>query len=249
MKTLCLSLSALLLVACAGRENPIALERVENPMMVGADGKPMTLYSSVVTQGVPTKVAQAAFIKYDQFAPFVRNPAYIVMIDFTQHSGQRRFFMVNRQSGVVDQWVVAHGSGSDPNDDGYADYFSNVPDSHMSSLGAYLIQEKYASDRFGESLRLDGLEETNSNVRDRAIVLHPSHSVDDGNGKQGRSWGCPAIPYEWIQTVIARSENGGFMYAYGVNKGSKAEELRALQQWNLIPKSQWTNESEDAIWE
>lgn len=244
-------------VGCGGRNNPIALQPIEkskkNPVVdllekLG-DGKPagvITLYAAVIAQGVPTKVAQRAFSAYDAHVGEVRNKNYISMIDFTQHSANRRFYMINRDTGKVDQWTVAHGAGSDPDNDGYPQYFSNVPDSHMSSLGSYLIQEKYVSSKFGDSLRLDGIDATNSNVRDRAIVLHPSHYVNDGASLQGRSWGCPAIPYDWIQTVIARAQEGSFMYAYGVNRRSAFDDLRVLQQWNMIPKSAWPSESEDA---
>ncbi len=247
----------LTLTACAGNSNPIALEPVtpeaESPLVelvskLGADGSvagPITLYQAVIAQGVPSKVAKVAFEKYDKFKSQVRRTEYIAMIDFTQHSANRRFYFVNRKSGAVEQWSVAHGSGSDPDNDGLAQYFSNVPNSHMSSLGSYLIQEKYVG-KYGDSMRLDGLESTNSNVRDRAIVLHPSNYVKDGSSKQGRSWGCPAVPYNKIASLITRSKDGSFMYVYGVNKRTTASDFGLLQQWNLVPRHLWTNESEDA---
>ncbi len=252
-----LILSVLILGACAGQENPIALRTIapdsplldEMPALAAAARKsgPVTMYAAAVAQGVPSKVAQRAFEKYDQFVNKVRKPEYITMVDFTQHSRNKRFYMVNRDSGKVDQWTVAHGSGSDPDNDGIPQYFSNVPDSHMSSLGSYLIQEKYWSDKYDSyAIRTDGLESTNDNARARAIVVHPATYVEDGSNKQGRSWGCPAIPYDWIKTVIARAEGGAFMYIYGVNKRGAINEMRALRNWDLIPKSLWPNESEEA---
>lgn len=244
------------LTACGGGHNPLALQPIKKPhnpvvdlVTKLGDGEAagvITLYQAVLAQGVPTKVAQKAFEAYDAHSDKIRNTGYISMIDFTKHSATRRFWMVNRETGKVDEWTVAHGAGSDPDNDGYAQYFSNVPDSHMSSLGSYLIQEKYLSQKFGDSLRLDGLDATNSNVRDRAIVLHPSKYVNDGANLQGRSWGCPAIPYDWIQTVISRAQDGSFMYAYGINRRSAYDDVRALESWNLIPKSAWPSESEDA---
>lgn len=248
----------LALTNCAGQDNPVALTPVDpspdSPITdlatkLSPDGRaagPITLYQAVIVQGVPSKVAKVAFEKYDKFKAQINRQEYIAMIDFTQHSGNLRFYFVNRKSGAVEQWAVAHGAGSDPDNDGIAQYFSNVPDSHMSSLGSYLIQEKYQSAKFGESLRLDGLESSNSNVRDRAIVLHPSTYVKDGLIKQGRSWGCPAIPYAKIQSVIARAQGGAFMYVYGLNKRSTASDMGLLQQWNMIPKSLWPSEGEDA---
>ncbi|MGE4130840.1 MAG: murein L,D-transpeptidase catalytic domain-containing protein [Bdellovibrionales bacterium] len=247
-----------ILTACAGKKTPLALSIIQptdapagrgvvelvEKLGDGRPAGPITLYQAVIAQGVPLKVAKKAFEKYDEHSDVVRNPTYITMVDFTQHSTHSRFYMVHRTTGRVDQWPVAHGEATDPQDDGIAKYFSNIPDSHMSSLGSYLIQEKYVSSKFGESLRLDGLESSNSNVRDRAIVLHPSHYVVDGRTKQGRSWGCPAIPYANIQTVIARAQDGSFMYVYGVNQRSTAMDAQILARWNLIPKALWTDESE-----
>ncbi len=255
--TVVLLFGVLSLAACAGGENPIALQPVTEAddsiqdlftkLGDGLAAGPITLYGAVIAQGVPSKVAKKAFEKYDQFSSQVRNKANIVMIDFTQHSRAKRFFFVNRASGKVEQWTVAHGSGSDPDNDGMAQYYSNVPDSHMSSLGSYLIQEKYKSDKYAsDALRTDGLESTNNNARDRAIVVHPSNYVKNGSAKQGRSWGCPAIPYDYIKSVVARAQNGTFMYIYGNNKRSAALDMRMLQQWNLVPRTMWTNESEDA---
>lgn len=248
----------LALSACAGNSNPVALTPVEpepeSPLVelvskLSSDGKvagPITLYQAVIAQGVPSKVAKVAFEKYDQFKDQIKRTEYIAMLDFTQHSSNRRFYFVNRKTGAVEQWSVAHGSGSDPDNDGLAQYFSNVPDSHMSSLGSYLIQEKYVSAKFGDSMRLDGLESSNNKARDRAIVLHPSTYVKDGLAKQGRSWGCPAIPYAKIASLIPRAKDGSFMYIYGVNKRSTASDFGLIQQWNMIPKSMWTDESESS---
>lgn len=242
------------LSACAGHDEPIA-DSIINPKLDPSGeinewvdmngGQPVTLIQAVLAQGVPAPVAEAALAKYDLYKDVVRKDAYIAMIDFTQHSGRLRFYMVNRQSGKVDRLAVAHGSGSDPDNDGMAQYFSNIPNSKMSSLGAYLIQERYVG-KYGASMRLDGLEPTNSNARDRAIVLHPSKYIEDGRAKQGRSWGCPAVPYAWIQSIIDRMRDGTFMYAYGFDQRKSTNDVFVLNQWELIPKSQWVNESEEA---
>lgn len=243
-----------LLTACADNA-PVALKTIhpeldgtgEMQSLVQAHGdQPLTLYQAVIDQGVPTKVAQAAMAKYDQFKAQVKNFTHIVMIDFTQHSSKLRFYLVDQASGKVQPMSVAHGEATDPQNTGYAKYFSNVPDSHMSSLGSYLISEVYQSDKYGQALRLDGLENTNSNVRDRAIVLHPSHYVNDGSKLQGRSLGCTAIPYSWIQSVIAATQNGTFMYVYGVNQRKTIDDKALIEQWNLVPRALWHNESEEA---
>jgi hypothetical protein len=140
---------------------------------------------------------------------------------------------------------VAHGAGSDPRKTGYAEYFSNLPNSHKTSLGAYLIQEKYRG-KHGPSLRLDGLENTNSNARGRTIVLHPaSYVINDADKDQGRSWGCPAVAEDTMDTVLKRLTGGAFMYIYGINKADMTAEAAELAMWEKIPKDQWPDESEE----
>lgn len=237
------------LTACGPEKVPLALQSV--PAGAGFEAADngtepnVTFLQAIIQQGIPLKLAKAAVLKYDRFSEQVLNTEYLAMVDMTQHSGKKRFFLVHRATGKVEAFPVAHGAGSDPTDSGYANYFSNVPDSHMSSLGSYLVQEKYKG-KYGESLKLDGLERSNSNARHRTIVLHPSNYVKEGSKKQGRSWGCPAIPYPWIKKVIERMANGAFMYVYGVNKRDTRGDDFWVQKWNLIPKAQWTNESEDA---
>ncbi len=234
------------ITACGQDQLPVALQPVtpEKPELFGAEG-PITLLAATIKQGVPAKVAKEALLKYDKFASQVRKPAYITMIDFSQHSGKNRMFMVNRETGSVESLPVAHGSGSDPDDDGFPQFFSNIPNSKMSSLGAYLIAEQYTG-KYGASLRLDGLERTNSNARARAVVLHPSNYVKEGLKKQGRSWGCPAVPFAWIGKFLERTRDGAFLYAYGINQRKSMDDRYLIQQWSLIPVEQWVNEAEEA---
>jgi hypothetical protein len=88
---------------------------------------------------------------------------------------------------------AAHGSGSDPDHDGFLDKFSDIPGSSASPEGAYLVAEPYVG-KHGKSLRLDGLDPTNANARDRAIVIHAADYAEPTFlqkwGKLGRSNGC-----------------------------------------------------------
>lgn len=248
--------AALLLVACGSTDVPSALKPIDPDLdetgfmraLVDVSGnadQPPTLLQAAIAQGVPLRAAKEAFLRYDTFAYRVKNAGFMVVIDMTLHSSQKRFWMINRASGKVDALTVAHGAGSDPKNTGFAQTFSNVPDSKMSSLGSYLISEKYVG-RNGDSMRLDGLERTNLYARDRAIVLHPAMYVKDGQKVQGRSWGCPAIPYDWIKTAISRLANGSFMYIYGVSQADERGDRLAIQRWELIPRALWVNESEEA---
>lgn len=142
----------------------------------------------------------------------LRNPRYLTIIDFSLHSSKRRFFLIDMETGRVEPHVVAHGSGSDAENDGIPSRFSNVSGSNASSLGYYVTAETY-SGKWGYSLRLDGLSSTNSNVRERAVVMHGASYVENGRSLQGRSWGCPALPLDEKDAVIAKVKGGSLLYA------------------------------------
>jgi hypothetical protein len=203
------------------------------------------LLDTVVANGVPRDAAEAAFQKLEAFKAQVKNNDFMAVIDFRQHSGQKRFYLIDRRTGAVESMAVAHGTASDPQKNGYAQYFSNVPNSKMSSLGAYLVAERYVG-KHGASLRLDGLESTNSNVRERAIVLHPAGYVNDAKVKQGWSWGCPALPPSRMKRVISALEGGAFMYAFGVNAYRETAADRLEMEMSKKPGYLWVNESEEA---
>ena len=67
--------------------------------------------------------------------------------------------------------------------------------------------------KHGNSLRLDGVSPTNSNARARAVVMHGADYVSEGRSKQGRSWGCLALPSPDKDAVIAKLKGGSVIYA------------------------------------
>jgi hypothetical protein len=115
--------------------------------------------------------------------------------------------------GSVQTLHTTHGKGSDTDNDGYAESFSNVKNSKKSSLGFYRVAETYQSSKYGTAARLDGLSGTNSNVRARAIVLHGSHYVKEEDVLQGRSYGCIALAWDIKADVIERVHGGSLLYA------------------------------------
>ena len=129
------------------------------------------------------------------------NTDFCVLIDMDIHSGKKRMVVWDMQKKeVVKQGLVSHGCGESSwgMDDSKSDpVFSNVPDSHLSSLGKYAIGDR-AWSNWGINIKywLKGLESTNSNAVDRVIVLHGWESVSDAetfpNGTP-EGWGCPAV--------------------------------------------------------
>lgn len=140
------------------------------------------------------------------------NKRYIGIVDFAAHSSRQRFWILDLQSGSSHAIRVAHGTGSDPDNDGYATRFSNVPNSRASSLGFYLTGALY-NGKHGRSMRLHGLSSTNSNALSRAVVLHDSDYVREGNYKAGRSFGCLAVANSQIANVLASLRGGALIYA------------------------------------
>jgi hypothetical protein len=162
---------------------------------------------------VPQKALDNAFAYFNKNQSVIRNKKYMSIFDIGQHSGQRRLFLINLDTGAVQSMHVSHGSGSDANHDGIATTFSNTSGSNMSSLGFMLTAETY-NGKHGESLKLDGLEARNSKVRSRAIVIHSASYVDPNLSKMGRSQGCPAVSLTNIKDFISKTKNGSLYYIY-----------------------------------
>lgn len=158
---------------------------------------------------VPAKPLQTALSYYKANRNRIGNPNYLSVIDFTQHASAKRLYLINMRTGAVERFLVAHGSGSDPSHTGYATYFSNEDRTHASSLGFYKTAETYDGEH-GYSLRLDGLSSTNSNARERAIVVHGADYV----AALGRSWGCPAVEPSQRGRLIGMVKGGSIIYAY-----------------------------------
>jgi hypothetical protein len=164
-------------------------------------------------------------------------PSIIIVVDYAKRSSEPRLYAVDLQSGLgIDNPVmVAHGIGSDPDDDGYPDLFSNVQESWMSSLGAARGGELY-SGRNGLSLRLDGLDASNSEMRPRDIVAHSyaperrryfNHSLVAARGRPGASEGCFVVEPQWRDWLFDRLRDGGFLYA-GLGKSFADRRARAV---------------------
>ena len=141
----------------------------------------------------------------------------LTVIDYSLPSTRPRLWVLDLAKGkVLFRELVAHGQGSGDN---YATRFSNLPDSHQSSLGLFLTGGTYTGGN-GYSLKLRGLESgVNDLAESRYIVMHgawyvsPEHART--HGRIGRSWGCPALPQESAGPVIDTIKDGSFLFVYG----------------------------------
>ena len=101
-----------------------------------------------------------------------------ILVDYGIHSGRARFYVCNLQSrSILINSICAQGCGKGQllgkNE------FSNTPGSCCTSLGHYEIGRKrkmYSMNRM--AYELDVLDDTNSNARQRNILLHPVRMPD-----------------------------------------------------------------------
>ncbi len=169
---------------------------------------------------VPRALLEDAVEFFEQNKAHIPKQKFLVVVDFTPHSGKDRFFLIELATGAVEPHKVAHGDGTDPDNDGYADVFGNVDGSHRTSLGYYLTGEIYDGTHV-HSMRLDGLSPdgspngmANTNARSRLIVVHEASYVDDGSSKQqGRSNGCLALDPSIEVAMVDRIHDGTLIYA------------------------------------
>lgn len=162
---------------------------------------------------IPAKALEKALTYYDVYYNQIANKNYVTVIDFTQSSNNKRMYVVDMKTGLVTRYLVAHGKGSDPNHTGMAKKFSNVEGSNMSSIGMYVTGSEY-SGKHGRSMRLVGLEKTNDQAMDRAIVVHGAWYVDPQYTPLGRSQGCPAVEEKYIDTVVSQLKGGSVYYIW-----------------------------------
>jgi hypothetical protein len=140
----------------------------------------------------------------------------IGIADFSKASRQARFYILDLVSGFTTEHLVAHGRGSDPAHSGWLELFSNDVGSYATSEGAYLTGDAYTG-KYGYSMRLNGLDPSNSNALAREIVIHTAWYAEpkmiDTYGKLGRSEGCFALPGVSHAEAMTRLGSGRLLYA------------------------------------
>lgn len=153
---------------------------------------------------------------------FIKNKDYnqelAIFINFKVPSGKYRYFVYNlKDNKILQKAIVAHGSGSVVSGS-TALKFSNVEGSYQSSLGKYAIGGSYIG-QFGKAYRLKGLDSTNDNAMQRAIVLHSFSSVPDIESEKPTclSLGCPMLSvnaFKETAKYIDKSEKPIILYTF-----------------------------------
>lgn len=167
------------------------------------------------------KKAITGFINLKMANMLPQNSSIITVVDLSKPSREKRMWIVDLAAEhlLINTWV-AHGSGSGTE---MADSFSNIDDSHQSSLGFYLTDNVYVG-KHGRSLHLDGLDEGfNDLARAREIVVHAAPYVSEktinATGRLGCSWGCPAVSPK-ISNKVINTIKGRTMFFINGNDSS-----------------------------
>src|SRR5438270_211059 len=174
--------------------------------------------AQVLTPSAPAGIDPQLFARakaaLDQHQVYARDT--IGIADFSRPSSEPRFHVVDLASGQVQSHRVCHGRGSDPAHSGYLERFSNDFGSYATSNGAYVTTEYYDG-KYGLSLRVRGLDYSNSNAEPRAIVIHNAWYAEDDmvplHGQLGRSEGCFAMSRQSQFEVMRRLAGGRMIYA------------------------------------
>ena len=176
---------------------------------------------SPTAQFIESKAEEAlAFCKSNNM-----NQDFCLLIDFGIHSGKKRFFFWDfNKKEIIHQFLVGHGCGDntwsgDETKDNPS--FSNIEDSHRSSLGKYKIGERgYSNWGVNTKYLMHGLESTNSNALKRIIVFHSWEEVaDEEVYPMGtpEGWGCPTISnasFKIIDPLLKSSSKPVLMWIY-----------------------------------
>ncbi len=147
------------------------------------------------------------------------------LLDMKIHSGKKRFFVYDfNKDTIINSALVSHGCGLNNWSDDQSQtepIFSNVPESHLSSIGKYRVGERGWSN-WGIHVKylLHGLEKTNNNALKRYIVLHGWNRVTDEevypNGTV-ESWGCPAVSNQfmtYLDSILKKQKQPVLLWMY-----------------------------------
>lgn len=164
--------------------------------------------------GIDPQLFQRAKASLDSHRVAARD--FIGIVDFSKSSSEARFHVVDLRNGTAESHLVAHGRGSDPDHSGFLERFSNDFGSYATSNGTYTTADYYEG-KYGLSMKVRGLDGSNSNAEARAIVIHNAWYAEPDmiaqHGKLGRSEGCFAFSRKSQWDVMRKLAGGRMIYA------------------------------------
>jgi len=144
-----------------------------------------------------------------------------IFVDMSIHSGKYRMFVWSFElEKIINSSLCAHGS-CDASFYSEEVRFSNVSESHCSSVGKYKIGKRgYSNWGTHFNYKLHGLEKTNNNAYKRVIVLHSFEQVEDTEVYPEHtmdSWGCPMVSNNtliYLDTVLKKVKQPVLLWLY-----------------------------------
>ncbi len=184
------------------------------------------------------KNAYKGYLNLMQSGKLNEEKRLLTILDFSLSSTKKRMWVIDMQKHkVVINDYVAHGQGSGME---FATSFSDIENSHQSSLGFYVTGEIYTGEH-GTSLRLYGVDKGfNTAAFQRAIVIHGAdyvcESIIQQQNRLGRSWGCPAVSIELAPKLIQTIHEGTCLFIYASDKKYLANAYWLNKKPTHIPK-------------
>lgn len=181
------------------------------------------------TPVIPSINLERTQVKAKEALEFCQKKGYstdfCLLIDMSLHSGVKRFIIWDfNQNTIKNSFLVSHGCcngswNSDSSKDNPT--FSNVNNSHCSSLGKYKIGERgYSNWGINVKYLMHGLESSNNNALNRVIVFHSWEAVPDKEvypKGTPEGWGCPAVSndsFREIDALLKNSSKPALMWIY-----------------------------------
>ncbi len=145
------------------------------------------------------------------------------LVDLGVHPGIKRMYIYDfKEQKILKRAMVSHGAYDvvEPNEQKWEEArFSNVVNSHCSSLGKYQLGSRDSSGwGIGVKYWLKGLEASNNNAQKRIVVLHSWEAIPDEETYPkpiALSWGCPAVSnnvMREIDALIQDQDNKKILY-------------------------------------
>jgi hypothetical protein len=176
----------------------------------------------VIKQFIPNDVPSNISEIYDYCKDNGYSTEYCFLTDFSKPSGIKRFYIYSfKENKIINKSLCAHGLGRNYNI--FKTTFSNEKGSYYSSLGKYKVGNLRAMKNpnilFKEGYNLFGLDSTNSNAKERGILIHKGNPEFETFPLPCLpvSKGCFAVSnsmMEHIEDIKKQSDKPILLYAY-----------------------------------
>jgi len=150
----------------------------------------------------------------------IKNRRYVTISDMSMRSQDQRMAVLDLETGKVTHHLVAHGEGSGQGD--MLKSCSKQGNSYQTPPGFLVLNAAGPSPNYGRAIRMDGLEDRNSNSQKRTIVMHPrknkmgftAEEVIDGLGRFDLSQGCPMLKESDYASLEPKLKGGSLYYNF-----------------------------------